>query len=217
MINLSRAVRLKSLLSKDEVNQLGRHKVSKYLYHLTNAENYKKIQESDMLKTTKDGCFGKLDGNFMIELKNFLKNWRCNREWASHGNLGYLLLKQASKGKSDLVMLRIHASKLDHYSLKIRSQNVLFNKNRHSSATKQHCFEGEEVCFNKDFTKNGHALEYVYEDNIPLQSVEVVGTVNCNNVKSHLPPNATQGQWLKETLNQLFEGQPEKKMLDYFS
>ena len=103
MINLSRAVRLKSLLSKDEVNQLGRHKVSKYLYHLTNAENYKKIQESDMLKTTKDGCFGKLDGNFMIELKNFLKNWRCNREWASHGNLGYLLLKQASKGKSDLI------------------------------------------------------------------------------------------------------------------
>lgn len=121
MINLSRAVRLKSLLSKDEVNQLGRHKVSKYLYHLTNAENYKKIQESDMLKTTKDGCFGKLDGNFMIELKNFLKNWRCNRDWASRGNLGYLLLKQASKGKSDLVMLRIHASKLDYYSLKIRS------------------------------------------------------------------------------------------------
>lgn len=73
MINLSRAVRLKSLLSKDEVNQLGRHKVSKYLYHLTNAENYKKIQESGMLKTTKDGCFGKLDGNFMIELKTFLR------------------------------------------------------------------------------------------------------------------------------------------------
>lgn len=50
MINLSRAVRLKSLLSKDEVNQLGRHKVSKYLYHLTNAENYKKFRKVVCLK-----------------------------------------------------------------------------------------------------------------------------------------------------------------------
>lgn len=216
MINLSRAVRLKSMLSKADVNQLGHHKVDRYLYHLTSAENYQKIKASGFIKTSTDCTSPLLEGVFMFDLKNFLKNWRCSRDWAG-GNLGLKLLGHAAKKKTDLVMLRIPAAQLDHYSLKIRSQNMLFNKQRQTPATKQHVMNGEAVCFNKEFTRKGHAIEYIYEDRIPLQNIEFVGEVNSRDVASHLPKNATQGLWVRETLNQLLAGQPEKKMLDYFS
>ena len=97
--------------------------IPRFLYHITSKANYEKILEAGKLKPSHDNFFG--DGVFCIELNNFFKRWKKSNSW-EFDSLQEELIKQAAKGESGLVMLKIPTEKLSWDNLKIRSQNRLF-------------------------------------------------------------------------------------------
>ena len=102
----------------------GKHKVPRFIYHLTNKETYNKILQSGELKVAQDAMLG--EGIFTLELTNFFKHWRKNKSW-SMDSLQKRLIHHTRKGKSELVILKIPTEKLDHNKLFVRSQNRLFS------------------------------------------------------------------------------------------
>ena len=63
----------------NNIIRYGKHKVPRFIYHMTNKENYKKIMESGELRTSQDALFG--EGVFTMELDNFFRHWRKDKAW----------------------------------------------------------------------------------------------------------------------------------------
>ncbi len=76
------------------------------------------------IKTSTDISIG--EGVFATELTNLFKRWRQDKVWGSN-SLQKMLIEQVAKGRDDIVIIKIPTQKLNHDSLKIRSQNILFN------------------------------------------------------------------------------------------
>ena len=106
------------------VNSIGKHKVPRYIYHLTSKQNYEAMVKSGVIRTSENEMIGR--GVFAIELTNFFKRWRQNLSF-KNTSLQQLLIKQASKRQDDIVILRIPTAVLDKDKLVIRSQNRLFS------------------------------------------------------------------------------------------
>ena len=104
--------------------QPGKHKIPRYIYHLTNKKNYELMLHDGVIKQTNDDLMG--NGIFAIDLINFFKRWDKNKSWHKM-SLQERLLAHTSKGEDDLVILKIPTQNLNHKHLKIRSQNKLFN------------------------------------------------------------------------------------------
>lgn len=102
----------------------GRNKIPRFIYHMTNKKNYESMLNDGFIKMSKDILIG--DGIFTTELTNFFKRWRTCKDWGEQ-SLQNKLIQQVSKGRNDIVILRIPTDKLNHDLLKIRSQNILFN------------------------------------------------------------------------------------------
>ena len=99
-------------------------KIPRYIYHLTNASNYSSILKDGVIKRSHDELLGK--GVFATELENFFKHWTKSKDWSDF-SLQEELIKQISKGESDIVILRIPTAGLDTNKLFVRSQNRLFS------------------------------------------------------------------------------------------
>lgn len=108
----------------NNIIRYGKHKVPRFIYHMTNKENYKKIMESGELRTSQDALFG--EGIFTMELDNFFRRWRKDKAWGKN-SLQESLISHTAKGESELVILKIPTENLDHNKLFIRSQNTLFD------------------------------------------------------------------------------------------
>lgn len=102
----------------------GKHKVPRFIYHMTNKKNYEKILQSGELKTAQDALFG--DGVFTTDLNNFFKHWRNDKAW-DMSSLQNDLINHVRKNSADLVILRIPTKNLDHNKLFVRSQNSYFS------------------------------------------------------------------------------------------
>ncbi len=61
------------------MNTIGKHKVPRYIYHITTQKNYRSILNDGLLKTTEDPFCG--NGVFAIELINFFKRWKEHKDW----------------------------------------------------------------------------------------------------------------------------------------
>lgn len=105
-------------------NHIGKHKIPRYLYHMTNEANYNSILSDGVIKTSKDDMFG--SGIFTTELTNLFKRWRSDKAWGDL-SLQEELIKYVSKGSNNIVILRIPTKILNPDLLKIRSQNKLFS------------------------------------------------------------------------------------------
>ena len=97
--------------------------VPRFVYHMTNKDNYLKILESGQLKTSGDVF---MSGVFMTDLENLFKRWTHDYSWGSE-SLQSRLLRQCKKGKDELVILKIPTSALDYQKLSIRSQQRGFS------------------------------------------------------------------------------------------
>ena len=56
------------LLPVNPPKHYGKHKIKRYLYHFTSEENYRKMLESGVMNTSRDGALGILNGVFMTVL-----------------------------------------------------------------------------------------------------------------------------------------------------
>ena len=106
------------------IKTIGKHKIPRFIYHMTNKGNYESIIRDGVIKTSRDELLGR--GVFTTELTNFFKRWRKNSSWENN-SLQERLLQQISKGEDEIVILRIPTANLDSDKLVIRSQNRLFN------------------------------------------------------------------------------------------
>lgn len=102
----------------------GKHKVPRFIYHMTNKSNYEAMMKDGFIKTSVDVTMGK--GVFATELTNLFKWWQKDKSW-ENASLQEGLIRQVAKGKDEIVILKIPTANLDHDKLKIRSQNSLFS------------------------------------------------------------------------------------------
>lgn len=106
------------------INTIGKHKIPRFIYHMTNKSNYESMLCDGIIKTSNDELLE--NGVFTIELTNLFKRWRKCKSW-NNTSLQEKLIKQATKGKDEIVILKIPTTKLDLDKLVIRSQNKLFS------------------------------------------------------------------------------------------
>ena len=111
----------------------GKHKVPRFIYHMTNKSNYESMLKDGFIKTSVDGAFGK--GVFATELTNLFKWWQKDKSW-ENASMQECLIRQVAKGKDDIVILKIPTANLDHDKLKVRSQNSLFSWKNSDTANK---------------------------------------------------------------------------------
>ncbi len=205
------------------VSKASKNKVPRYLYHLTSKSNYESILKDGCLKVSKE----MFPGVFMTELSNLCKRWGWSRHW--RGNLKEVLLDQAAKDSSGLVMLRIPTKNLDVSKLRIRSQAKFFkyagsdefddlvdkchslNEFRSKlSANFGHIVKGDDAVKSKLYKQRKEAIEYIYPENIFANKFEKIGEVNLEDFKT------AQGEYVgkpittvKNIYMKLFEGTPE--------
>ncbi len=201
----------------------GKHKVKRYLYHMTSEENYKKMLETGKITTTSDMQLD-YQGVFMTELENLAKKWRNSKEWDFIPEnkdgmfLSLALLKQTSKDSGKIVCLRIPTKNLDHDMLKIRSQNKLGLAEKDSSSRiKEHITKGAPAKDANLYKQRKEAIEYIYQDDIPMDKVELVGMtdvpkINYESFKTW--SGKEQRNVVLDALRNIFNGQPEAKGID---
>ena len=106
------------------IKTIGKHKIPRFIYHMTNKSNYESMLCDGIIKTSPDALLG--NGVFTTELTNLFKRWRKSNSWGSK-SLQESLIEQVAKGQDEIVILKIPTSKLDSDKLVIRSQNKLFS------------------------------------------------------------------------------------------
>ncbi len=214
---------------------VGKHKIPKYMYHLTTQRSYESMLRDGFIKTSEDRICGQ--GVFLIELANFFRCWKTSQDWDST-NLQLDLIYQVKKFFSDgLVLLRIPAKNLESDKLKVRSQNRLFSwvKNNEDALYKiKNSDRGDEssrirklvYLTEKDenktnlfgetpakdsslFKKRKEAVEYIYKDDIPIDSVEKIGEIEAALTRFFLN-NKSQNS-VKSIFLELLQGQNERK------
>ena len=214
----------------------GRRKIPRYIYHFTNQKNYYSMLNDGVIKAGFNDGFLKGKGVFTIALQDFLKHWGFSKSWQDEyypETLRTSLLRKVAswvasiEDENALVVLKIPTCKLDKAKLKIRSQNRFFKFMKSEQiincapyALREH-LEGETLANeSKKFNNRGEALEYIYQENIPINYVEQVGqTVDIYQLRQNLKTKISEGKSLSseeitlEALKQVFKNTAEEKGL----
>lgn len=186
---------------------IGKHKIPRYLYHLTSRENYQKILESGYIKPGNDHF---PFGVYMLELDSFSKYW---------GKSMRNDLVRKCGGSNELVMLKIPTSSIDTSKIRLRTQNDVEGKlgseieewfnftrmpdERKNLLTKlikdygekeaikryldylpkkyEHLVKGIEGRFTNLYKQRKSDLEFIYDAEIPISNVEYMGGFNYKN------------------------------------
>lgn len=217
----------------------GKHKIPRYVYHLTNKEALEEIKKSGKIKTSNsDYLFS--DGIYTIELENFVKDWGRKSVW-DNDSLHQRLLLQTAGNSSGIVALRIPTEKLDSEKFKIRSQDRFFmsvkpqgqsfwgdicekySKTEHGWHNLVKDFAPEDIykhCTNGDEAKNSHlykqrkeAIEYIYQEDIPLDIVDCMA--ECDVADLEYSPHFDRNKIARSFFMHLFEGMPEQKAVSF--
>ncbi len=102
--------------------------VPRYIYHLTNRENYLGMLKTGQISTSRDDFIGQ--GIFMFDLGNFFRHWWKGIKGILKNDRHFYqsnLIDHCLKDSLELVILRIPTNVLEHENLRIRSQNRLFS------------------------------------------------------------------------------------------
>lgn len=215
-----------------KVHHYGKHKIKRYLYHMTSEENYQSMLRDGKIHVPDDAHMNE-QGVFMTDLQNLLKRWRYSKDWSQDDikmNLSLALLGQVSKSGNKIVCLRIPTAALDHDLLKIRSQNRLF---RGRSAMQKwsipkiyaHKVDGAPAVEAGRYKQRKEALEYIYPQDIPMDNVELVGRADVDiekrfntcgmDIKDVFSEN-NQTSAVMNVFRNLFSNQPEEKAVKNF-
>ena len=197
--------------------QYGKHKVKRYLYHFTSVDNYEKMLKDKKINVSKD-MFLKEPGIFMVDMPNYTNQWLNNDTYWGTQNLALTLLRETSKYQDKLVCLRIPTKNLDHSKLRVRSQEKFFNHFKRSfSPVSEHLKNGDTVKNRGWYTQRKESIEHIYQNEIPMENVELVGIVDIDKnqvCRQHSERGAKQKNIVLDILKRLFKGQPEEKGLN---
>ena len=108
-------------------NTIGKHKIPRYIYHLTNSRSYKSMIETGVIKASPWDDFIGEKAVFATDLQNLFKCWGKRSHPSRPNTLQENLILQTARGQDGIVILRIPTSKLDSDKLFIRSQDRLFD------------------------------------------------------------------------------------------
>ena len=192
-------------------------KIPKYLYHLTTKRAYESMCRTGIILTSSEKA-SNVQGVFTFEMDNFLKYW--DLEDSEGRNINRKLFNRLDVLDSELALLRIPTAKLNVDELKIRSQNIYFDKYKYQHQLNKELAAGVEnpTCYkpyratidhfmNGDSAYNidkydGHAVEYIYPHEISMDMVELVGFIRPEEFK-HCD------DFVFESLKKLMQNQPE--------
>ena len=136
------------------------------------------------------------------------------------------LFDRASIDKK-IVLLRIPTQNLDTNLFKIRSQNIIFDGEIQEKLlpelngderikcievlknARKHTQNPVSASEAQEYLDKNHAIEFIYQDDIPLDNVEVVGRANLYDFY-----NSPRGEFCKNVMKQLTQGQNEASFLD---
>lgn len=167
----------------------GHRKIPRYIYHFTNKKNYESILKDGFIKVGDCDPYLEGKGVFAVDLQNYFKRWGFSKDWGEQ--LFVSLLREVAswrksvfEGAQNLVVLRIPTAKLDLSKLKIRSQNLFFRHKysgkrlqSESLSLREHLNGFTSAKVARRFTNKKEAIEYIYQDNIPINAVEQIGNI----------------------------------------
>lgn len=193
-------------------------KVPRYIYHLTSKANYDSILQDGFIKPTQNKFFVK-NGVYALELANFFKRWKINKDWG-YDDLQYLLLRHIVKwmqfvqqDTNELVILKIPTSELDLSKLKIRCLNKLFKHEDEfetlAPGLQSHLRGETPVSKAPLYKRRKNAIEYIYDGSIPVEKAKRIG--NIVNVASLRKSPAFSLHPVKFIMQALLSGTPESK------
>ncbi len=108
--------------------QIGKHKIPRFLYHLTTQEAYELMLKDGCMKAAAKDDLLSHKALFMFDFVNFLKDWKSNPDWKNYDIRLSLIAQVSGDTSKDLALLRIPTRSLDNIQdLRIRSQNKLFS------------------------------------------------------------------------------------------
>jgi len=177
---------------------VGKHKIPRYLYHLTTRKKYNQMLQDGYLKISQD-CF-RGNGVYMFEMQNMLKHYK---DFDGNRNLGLLLKQVVGRDGSEAVLLRIPTSKMDAGKLVIRDNTGGGRNGMHSCST---VVLGDSALASKLYKQRKIALEYIYPESISMDSIRVVGSSKYDFIKDYKDENVVLRMWKNLTQNQ-----PEQK------
>lgn len=206
----------KSPLKQD----IGKHKIPKFLYHFTTEKSYKSMLKEGTIRV--DGKRDPIKGIFLVELTNLLKRWTVSNDWASC-DLRKKVLKHVIRilnGK--IVLLRIPTKNLDKEKILIRSQNRHFRtvaKDNFDDVYDEwectgitpkgefaHTFSADSAKKSKLYKQRKEAIEYIYPLPIEVSKIEKIGELPA----SFTYINKTS---INELFSEMLKGTPEEKAL----
>lgn len=192
--------------------QLGRRNLPRYLYHVTTENNYQQMLKDGYIKGHHDlDSSSHLSGVFLFDLKNFSKRWTTmGLDWGDKlFTFAKGLIMQASKDDSNIVVLKIPTRTLSQRKLKCRNQ--LTDSETHSTY-------GDFATNQKHYTRKKKAIEYINEENIPIQNVTKIGEAsvgfNLHKAMDNLSENIFDKIDVKKILQNLFKNTPEGKCIN---
>lgn len=186
----------------------GKHKIPRYLYHMTSLENYNKMLESGFIRPSGARL---PDGVYMLELDSFSKYWNKGLR----NDLCDLIFRSGES--KNIVMLRIPTKNLEASQIKLRTQRQvegklsdefenewwgftrmpaerkkfiddLLQKYGKQEAIKRYLeivpkkfdpiTKGIEAKFTPLYKQKKSDIEFIYGDKIPMSDVELVGQFN---------------------------------------
>lgn len=195
--------------------QYGKHKVKRYLYHFTSISNYEKMLADKKVKLSGKDRYLSKPGIFMVDLPNFTRRWLNNDTYWTTQNMALTLIGETCHDQDKLVCLRIATKNLNHSKLKIRSQDVFFqHAKKWLEPAPEHIITGDEAKNRGLYTQRKECIEHIYQDEIPIENVELVGIadIDKNKVCRHYSERgALQKNIVIDVLKRLFKGRSEEK------
>lgn len=208
---------------------IGKHKMPRYLYHLTTEEAY--------LSMLKDGkilpaqCADSSNGIFLFDIKNFTRFWRRNKNVAEQPRTTLLnnVAGRLLKPNGNIVMLKIPTHELDVRTLRLRLQklcrmghgnvqqeqeSILNDKYKFSNALEglRYLMQGESVANAPLYNQRKEAIEFITPNEIPIDKVSLLGKVNVD--KERIDRAHWDMQDLPDIWKALTQGTPEAKSFE---
>ena len=128
-------------ITPNQINNITRKKAPRYLYHFTTEANLNEIKKSKILKASCDGGGDFIDGVFMVDMQNFVKNWNKSLLIDDISVLTCLLAHITGNSKK-IACLKVPTANLKNDIL-IRSQENLvkrFSNNRNEATSVKEIF-----------------------------------------------------------------------------
>lgn len=184
--------------------QVGKHKIPRYLYHVTTKANYESMLKTGALRVSDPGGLG--SGVYMLELQNMIKHYGNHN---GYRGLERLLGQGSLHGGDELVLLRIPTSKLNASRLSIRDNGTPVGIK--PSQFKVTDFIGDSAVNSKLYKQRKVGLEYVYPHDIDINNVSMVGSAKIKPIIEGELISDTEALSVWKTLT---EGKPEHRAFE---